>query len=69
LLEFMVGTNPALSNPQATILLYCKNGGRSTLAAQTMKQMGFDNVKMLVGGFEGWSGSVHKVEVGDNIYK
>lgn len=69
LLEFMVGNNPALSDPDATILLYCKNGGRSTLAAQTLKQMGFNHVRMLVGGFDGWSGSVHKVEVGDNIYQ
>jgi len=69
LLEFMVGNHPALANPQANILLYCKNGGRSTLAAHTLKQMGFDRVHMLVGGFDGWSGSVHKVEVDPNIYQ
>lgn len=69
LLEFMVGNNPVLSNPDATILLYCKNGGRSTLAAHTLKQMGFNQVKMLVGGFDGWAGSVHKVEVDANIYQ
>lgn len=69
LLEFMVGNHPALSNTQATVLLYCKNGGRSTLAAHTLKQMGFDQVQMLVGGFDGWQGSVHKVEVGPNIYQ
>ncbi|MFC3681754.1 rhodanese-like domain-containing protein [Bacterioplanoides pacificum] len=69
LLEFMVGNHPALSDPQATVLLYCKNGGRSTLAAHTLKQMGFDHVQMLVGGFDGWSGSVHKVEVDPNIYQ
>ena len=69
LLEFMVGNHPALSSPQATILLYCKNGGRSTLAAHTLKQMGFDKVQMLVGGFDGWTGSVHKVEVDPNIYQ
>ncbi|UTW48523.1 rhodanese-like domain-containing protein [Bacterioplanoides sp. SCSIO 12839] len=69
LLEFMVGNHPALSNTQATVLLYCKNGGRSTLAAHTLKQMGFDQVKMLVGGFDGWQGSVHKVEVDPNIYQ
>lgn len=69
LLEFMVGNHPALTDAAATILLYCKNGGRSTLAAHTLKQMGFAKVQMLVGGFDGWSGSVHKVEVDPNIYQ
>ena len=69
LLEFMVGSHPALSNADATILLYCKNGGRSTLAAHTLKQMGFDQVSMLTGGFDGWSGDVHKVEVAPNVYQ
>merc|ERR1712000_498066 len=68
-LEFRVGDHPALCDPQADILLYCKNGGRSTLAAHTLKQMGFDNVRMLVGGFDGWSGSVHKVEVDPSVYQ
>ena len=69
LLEFMVGSHPALSNADAIILLYCKNGGRSTLAAHTLKQMGFDQVSMLTGGFDGWSGDVHKVEVAPNVYQ
>lgn len=60
LLEFMVGNHPALTDPQATVLLYCKNGGRSTLAAHTLKQMGFDQVYMLVDGFDGWPGHVDK---------
>lgn len=69
LLEFMVGQHPALSEPQATVLLYCKNGGRSTLAAHTLKQMGFEQVRMLSGGFDGWAGDVHHVEVDANIYQ
>lgn len=60
LLEFMVGQHPALTDMSAPILLYCKNGGRSTLAAHTLKQMGFDHVRMLVGGFEQWQGEVHR---------
>ncbi|MCD8522996.1 MAG: rhodanese-like domain-containing protein [Saccharospirillaceae bacterium] len=68
-LEFRVGDHPALTNPQADILLYCKNGGRSTLAAHTLKRMGFEQVKMLVGGFDGWSGTVHKVEVDPSVYR
>jgi rhodanese-related sulfurtransferase len=68
-LEFRVGEHPALTDTAATIVLYCKNGGRSTLAAHTLKRMGFDQVKMLVGGFDGWSGDVHKVEVNPSVYQ
>jgi rhodanese-related sulfurtransferase len=68
-LEFRVGDHPSLTDPDATILLYCKNGGRSTLAAHTLKQMGFEQVRMLVGGFDGWSGTVHKIEVDPGLYR
>ncbi len=67
-LEFKVGNHPDLSNTERSILIYCKNGGRSTLAAYTLKQMGFSQVEMLIGGFDGWSGDVHKVEVDPSIY-
>lgn len=67
-LEFKVGNHPQLQNPQQPILIYCKNGGRSTLAALTLKQMGFNQVEMLVDGFDGWSGDVHKVELDPSIY-
>jgi rhodanese-related sulfurtransferase len=67
-LEFKVGNHPELQDGQRSILIYCKNGGRSTLAAYTLKQMGFSAVEMLTGGFDGWSGDVHKVEVDPSIY-
>ena len=67
-LEFKVGNHPDLSDNQRNILIYCKNGGRSTLAAYTLKQMGFSDVEMLIGGFDGWQGAVHKVEVDPSIY-
>lgn len=68
LLEFMVGNHPALQNPEETMLVYCKNGGRSTLAADLLQRMGFNHIHMLAGGFDDWSGTVHKVEVPDNQY-
>ena len=67
-LEFKVGNHPQLQDSQQAILVYCKNGGRSTLAAFTLKQMGFTHVEMLIGGFDGWTGPVHKVEVDPSIY-
>lgn len=37
------------------IILYCASGNRSALAAETLKAMGYDNVKSLTGGFRGWA--------------
>ena len=45
--------NPALT-PDKRLVVYCASGGRSTLAAKTFKDMGFDNVSNLVGGFQAW---------------
>lgn len=69
LLEFMVGNHPALQDTSAAIVVYCKNGGRSTLATDLLKRMGFDQAVMLVGGFDNWSGTVHKVEIDPNQYQ
>jgi rhodanese-related sulfurtransferase len=67
-LEFKVDDHPDLKDHQRPILIYCKNGGRSTLAAYTLKQMGFSQIEMLIGGFDGWSGTIHKIEVDPSIY-
>ncbi|MCP5350969.1 MAG: sulfurtransferase [Oceanospirillaceae bacterium] len=68
-LEFMVDNHPALQKRDAAMLVYCKNGGRSTLACDTLQKMGFTQVKMLAGGFDNWAGTVHKVEVDPNVYR
>ena len=39
------------------IVCYCGGGGRSALAAQSLKRMGFKNVMSLAGGYKGWKGS------------
>lgn len=36
------------------IILYCASGGRSALAVQTLKRMGYDNVAHIDGGFKAW---------------
>jgi len=68
LLEFMVGSHPALQDSNQSIVVYCKNGGRSTLAADLLQRMGFSDIHMLEGGFDNWSGTIHKVEVPSNQY-
>jgi rhodanese-related sulfurtransferase len=36
------------------IVCYCGGGGRSALAAQSLKRMGFKNVMSLAGGYKRW---------------
>ena len=69
LLEFMVGNHPALQDTSKTLVVYCKNGGRSTLATDLLKRMGFHQAVMLAGGFDNWAGTVHKVEIDPNQYQ
>jgi rhodanese-related sulfurtransferase len=38
--------------------VYCKSGGRSTMACQIMEQMGFSDVANLEGGITDWHGEV-----------
>lgn len=37
-----------------TIVTYCGGGGRSAMAADTLRQMGYDNVYSLQGGYKEW---------------
>ena len=36
------------------LILYCGSSGRSALAADTLRRMGFDNVAHMAGGLKGW---------------
>lgn len=62
-LEFQVAAHPALACgetapelalPEREIVVYCRSGGRSALAAQSLELMGFRNVRSLAGGFLDW---------------
>lgn len=49
-------TEPILVNArQRPILVVCRSGNRSVLAADTMQQMGFQNVHSLKTGLKGWN--------------
>lgn len=42
--------------PRTTpIVVYCGGGSRSALAADTLRQMGYENVRSLAGGFRSWA--------------
>ena len=60
-LEFKTGDHPALANKAAEILLYCKSGGRSALAALNLQRLGYCNVVSLTGGFDAWVAQAHPV--------
>ncbi|MDD2724947.1 MAG: MBL fold metallo-hydrolase [Methylovulum sp.] len=57
-LEFKIGAVPELADKSKAVLIYCRSGGRSALAAQTMQQLGYKNVLSMAGGFEAWQKSL-----------
>jgi len=49
------GSNPALREAQEDKwLVVCATGGRSALAANTLQEMGFTDVKSIAGGLTAW---------------
>ena len=55
MLEFKLSGNPELSSRDLKIVLYCKTSGRAALAACTLHDMGYLNVKSIAGGFDAWA--------------
>ncbi|MFN3843227.1 MAG: rhodanese-like domain-containing protein [Rehaibacterium terrae] len=47
-------TDPALSARDRDIVVYCRTGGRSALAAYNLQRMGFTRVRSLAGGITAW---------------
>src|SRR4051794_10317907 len=41
-------------NTNATVICHCGGGGRSALAAESLKKMGYKNVRSMAGGFKAW---------------
>jgi adenylyltransferase/sulfurtransferase len=54
-LEFRIGAT--VSDPTTPIVLYCQTGLRSVLAAKVLKELGYQNVLNLQGGFQRWAQS------------
>ncbi len=50
--------------PNRRTILHCASGGRSALAADTLRQLGYTNVAHLEGGLNAWRDSGHPVEKG-----
>ena len=45
----------------APIIIYCAGGNRSAFAANTMRSMGYTNIRHMSGGFNGWKDAGLKV--------
>jgi rhodanese-related sulfurtransferase len=60
LLEFRIAG--AVENPSTPIVVYCKSGGRSSLAAYTLKQMGYTNVISMAGGWMDWEAAGYPID-------
>lgn len=55
MLEFKIVGYPEFEDLSQSIIVYCKTGGRSALATETLMKLGFTNVSSMIGGFEAWS--------------
>lgn len=61
-LEFRIMNT--LKNQDAVIVVYCRSGGRSLFAAQTLDKLGYKNVYNLKGGLKEWALSGYPFENG-----
>ncbi|NQT10465.1 MAG: rhodanese-like domain-containing protein [Desulfobacteraceae bacterium] len=59
LLEFKIAK--AVPDKNANIIVYCKSGGRGSLATYTLGQMGY-NVKNMDGGWKAWEKAGYPIE-------
>jgi len=69
-LEFEVDGHPAvncvkdaaLGHRDAPVVLYCRSGGRSALAAEALKRLGFAEPLSMAGGFNAWAAAGRPME-------
>ncbi|MBT5434442.1 MAG: rhodanese-like domain-containing protein [Alphaproteobacteria bacterium] len=47
-----------------TVIFYCASGGRSALSSKTARDMGYDDVAHIAGGFGAWAGEGRPVDSG-----
>jgi rhodanese-related sulfurtransferase len=60
LLEFQIASK--VPDKNASIVMYCKSGGRGCLACESIGKMGYKNVKNMEGGWKAWSKAGYPVE-------
>lgn len=60
LLEFKIGSK--ISEKNTPVIMYCKTGGRASLACCSIQRMGYKNVKNIDGGWKAWAKAGYPVE-------
>jgi rhodanese-related sulfurtransferase len=60
LLEFKIAKK--VPDKNARILLYCKSGGRASLACCSIDRMGYKNVVSIAGGWKAWLKAGYPIE-------
>jgi len=60
LLEFKIAKK--LPDKNAKVIVYCKTGGRSSLATDTLKKMGYTDVVSMAGGWVAWAKAGYPAE-------
>lgn len=61
-LEFVI--EDEIENKNSIIVTYCRNGGRSVLAAQSLRKLGYKNATSLKGGMQAWAIAGYPIETG-----
>ena len=54
MLEFKLSSTPELTSRDIRIVLYCKTSGRAALAARSLADMGYLQVRSIQGGYDAW---------------
>lgn len=56
--------NELIQNKSVIIVTYCREGGRGALAAQVLREMGYENATTLKGGLKGWAEAGYSIGTG-----
>ncbi len=63
MLEYLA--NDELPNKDDRIVVHCAVGGRGTLAAKSLQEMGYTNVANMEGGTNAWREKGYEIESGE----
>lgn len=63
MLEYLA--NDELPEKGSRIVVHCAVGGRGTLAARTLQEMGYTNVANMQGGTNAWQEKGYELETGE----
>jgi rhodanese-related sulfurtransferase len=55
-LEFKITDHPDFQARDMPIVIYCRSGARSVMAAASLQSLGYNNVCSMAGGYMAWSG-------------